>query len=134
MEKTAEFSVKAKGFLDGRFAEQLDAYARQWSPYYNFAFTKEREPYSSFSLSGALHPHEYARLLAATKQKIGVLAQQMLEGQIAAAPYQMNRRSPCSGCEYKPVCKFDWEINSYRFLSSMSKEDVLSALEEAADE
>jgi ATP-dependent helicase/nuclease subunit B len=134
MEKTAEFSVKAKGFLDGRFAEQLDAYARQWSPYYNFAFTKEREPYSSFSISGALHPHEYARLLAATKQKIGVLAQQMLEGQIAAAPYQMNRRSPCSGCEYKPVCKFDWEINSYRFLSSMSKEDVLSALEEAADE
>lgn len=133
MEEPRKFPFQARGFLDGRFAEQLDSKANQRSPYYNFAWDKEGRPYSYFSRSGALYPEQFEQLLAATEQKILTLSEQMLTGRIDVAPYQLAGKSPCSLCDYKSVCKFDWQINSYRLLPTMKKEEVLAILQENAN-
>ena len=32
----------------------------------------------------------------------------------------------CSNCDYRPVCRFDWQTNDYRFLKRVSKSEVLT--------
>ncbi len=134
VEEPAGFPFKARGFFNGHFAEYLDRQARQRSAYYNFAFrTKDRQPYSDFGRSGVLYPEQFERLLAASQRKVQQIAEQIRRGEISAAPYRLSRKSPCKECDYQSVCKFDWELNRYRTLSPMRKEDVLRALEEEAN-
>jgi ATP-dependent helicase/DNAse subunit B len=34
--------------------------------------------------------------------------------------------SPCSFCDYQALCRFDWQINDYRFLDAKGKLDVVA--------
>jgi len=128
LDKPGQFPFKAKGFLDERFARLLIDPAQK-SGYYNFSFNKEGQ-LARVSQSGILTPEQFERFLSATQSILQNLAGQLFDGCIEIAPYRLGRTSPCSYCDYRPVCKFDWEINSYRFLPSLKKTDVLEKLEE----
>ena len=58
------------------------------------------------------------------------LAQEIVSGKIDTSPYRLGQVSPCSYCKYKPVCRFDWQINDYNFLKPMSKFRVIEMAEE----
>jgi len=122
------FRHKAKGIFDGRFAGNLDSNAAKDSRFYNFYVTKDAEPYGSYNNRGALKPDDFQNVLSFAEWKIIALAGDILTGKIAIRPYRIGTASPCSYCKYKPVCRFDWQINSYNPLPSLDKREVLEKM------
>jgi ATP-dependent helicase/DNAse subunit B len=112
--------------FDGHFAESLDGRCEKSSHYYSFAW-KDEEPYSDYGRKDAVRPEDFAAVLRFAEEKIRTLGWGIVSGDIRAFPYRLGTQSPCSHCDYRPVCKFDWQLNEYHFLSSMNKAGVLIA-------
>ncbi|MFQ6035463.1 MAG: PD-(D/E)XK nuclease family protein [Sedimentisphaerales bacterium] len=127
-QKTDSFNHKAKGLFNGGFAQQIDKKASQDSKFYNFYVTKDGQPYGHYEDRGALKPADFERVLKFTERKIIELAGKILSGIIHVRPYRLSGKSPCSFCKYKPVCRFDWQINDYNFLESLNKLQVLEKI------
>ena len=127
-DKTGSFEYKAKGIFNGEFARQLDVKALKDSKFYNFYVTKDDEPYGSYANRGALKPADFDKVLKFTEKKIVELAERIVSGRIEVKPYRLSDRSPCVYCKYKPVCRFDWQINDYNHLVSLGKEQILEKI------
>jgi ATP-dependent helicase/nuclease subunit B len=127
----SKFTRKARGILNGQYARSLDPAASKDSRFYNFFVTKDGEPYGKYNSLGALTPADFEAFLKFCSRKIAKLAGQITSGKITATPYRLGTVSPCSQCEYKPVCRFDWQINSYNLLTSVNKQQVLEKITNA---
>jgi ATP-dependent helicase/nuclease subunit B len=123
------FEYKAKGILNGDFFQQLDASAGSgWGKYYNFRISSKDGQYGDYGRSGALRPNDFEKVLEFTGEKIVELAKEILSGKIKVWPYKLGTMSPCGYCKYKPVCRFDWQINDYNLLGPLSKLQVLEKI------
>jgi ATP-dependent helicase/nuclease subunit B len=132
--KSDSFDYKAKGVFDGEFYLQLDGQTDSgWSRFYNFRITAKDKQYGNYANSGALNTNHFKKLLRFTKWKITQLAQEIVSGKIDVSPYRLGQESPCSYCKYKPVCRFDWQINDYNLLESLGKLQVLERAEVVDD-
>ncbi|GAF82110.1 unnamed protein product, partial [marine sediment metagenome] len=128
--KTDTFNYKAKGIFNGRFFQLLDSAASSgWSKFYSFRITSKDEQYGNYSISAALKPDDFEKVLRFTEQKILKLVQEILSGGIDVRPYRLSDKSPCSYCEYNSVCRFDWQINDYNPLVSFGKTEVLEKMD-----
>ena len=124
--RSDSFEYKAKGIFDGRFYQQLDSSTDSgWSRFYSFRITSKDQQYGNYTISGALKPNDFEGLLRFAEQKMIQLAQEIVSGKIDVSPYRLGQVSPCSYCKYKSLCRFDWQINDYNFLESLSKSRVL---------
>ncbi|MDI6450176.1 PD-(D/E)XK nuclease family protein [Anaerobaca lacustris] len=123
----AERSIrKARGLFDGQYAGGLDPEAgAHWSRFYNFCVTKDDGQYGRYATSGSLRPDDFNRVLAFTRETIVALAGGIVGGRIDVHPYRLGTASACSSCDFKAVCRFDWQINDYRFLDAKGKLDVI---------
>ena len=120
--KTDTSEYKAKGIFNGEYAPQLDqAVQSKWSSFYNFRDTKNNGQYGDYAKSGALKPDDFDAFLRFTEKKIAELAEQILSGSIDVHPYRLGTSSACTYCKYRPVCRFDWQINDYNPLETVSK-------------
>ncbi|MBN2456763.1 MAG: exodeoxyribonuclease V subunit gamma [Sedimentisphaerales bacterium] len=119
------FRHKVSGFFNGNYAAYLDKNAAKESRYYNFFVKKQGQPYGIYEKRGILEPDHFEKVLRFTKDKIIALAQEILSGKIDIQPYRLGQDSACSRCRYKTVCRFDWQINDYIFLESVTKMQVL---------
>ncbi len=127
--KTDTFNYKAKGMFNGSFFQLLDGAASSgWSKFYSFRITSRDEQYGNYSISAALRPDDFEKVLRFTEQKILKLVQEILSGEIDVRPYRLSGKSPCSYCEYNSVCRFDWQINDYNPLVSLGKTEVLEKI------
>jgi ATP-dependent helicase/nuclease subunit B len=123
------FNYKAKGIFNGEFFDQLDGLTSSgWSEFYSFHISKRDNQYGDYGKSGALRPNDFEKVLEFTEQKIIELAEEILSGGIDVKPYRLGTDSPCSFCDYKAVCRFDWQINDYNFLESVGKNAVLKLI------
>ncbi|WP_428939794.1 PD-(D/E)XK nuclease family protein [Fontivita pretiosa] len=77
---------------------------------------------------------EFVALLRMVERKLAELGDRILSGQIDIAPYRLGRDSPCSGCEYSAVCRFDVAFNRYNFLSGMKRQEALAKAVQQAQE
>ncbi len=127
-DKSISFGYKAKGIFNGEFAQQLDRQALKDSRFYNFYVTKDGQPYGIYEGRGALRPNDFETTLKFTEDKIIRLAGEILSGKIDVKPYRLSGQSPCRYCKYKSVCRFDWQINDYNFLESLSKKKCLEKI------
>jgi ATP-dependent helicase/nuclease subunit B len=119
---------KAKGIFSGELAPALDANAAKDSRYYNFYVKSDGEPYGHYHNRGALEPDDFHKVLAFVDTKIKELASRLVSGAIDIAPYRLNNQSPCGYCDYGGLCRFDWQINHYTYLTTHSKTEVLEAI------
>jgi len=126
-QKTDSFDYKAKGVFNGEFYQQLDSLDS--NRFYNFFVTKKGDQYGYDNISGALRPVAFEEVLRFTEQKILELVKEILSGEIDIKPYRLGGQSPCSYCEYKSVCRFDWQINDYNPLISLGKSEVLEKMD-----
>jgi ATP-dependent helicase/nuclease subunit B len=122
------FEHKAKGIFDGRFAGELDAGASGDSEFYSFYVTKDGQPYGSYGNRAAVKPVAFAKVRDFARRRIIALAGEITSGRITANPYRIGTEVACSFCKYKPVCRFDWQINDYNFLKSLGKTQVLDVM------
>jgi len=66
---------------------------------------------------------DFAALMNFVRLRVAKLAERILDGEIAVAPYRMGDVRPCSHCPYRGVCQFDSlvEGNGYRDLPSLDR-------------
>jgi len=127
--KEEKFEYKAKGILNGEFFQQLDTSSSSgWGKYYNFRISSKDVQYGDYGKSGALKPDDFDKVLEFTEQRIVELAGEILSGKIEVRPYRLGTMSPCGYCKYKPVCRFDWQINDYNSLEPLRKLQVLEKI------
>ena len=126
--KTDSFNYKAKGLFNGSIAQHLERDALRDSKFYNFYVTKDGQPYGNYEKRGALKPDDFKKVLEFTERKITKLAEEITSGKINVQPYRLGTESPCNYCKYKPLCRFDWQINDYNFLEPLYKPQVLEKI------
>ncbi|HSV26351.1 MAG TPA: PD-(D/E)XK nuclease family protein, partial [Sedimentisphaerales bacterium] len=126
-ERTAQ-RRKSYGIFNGEYHRALDPGAQKWSNYYNYCVSTKGDQYSYYGISGAIRPDEFSRTMNYARRLIASAAGRILDGHIAVHPFRKGSQSPCSFCDYQPVCRFDWQINDYNFLRSMNKQQVLDVL------
>jgi ATP-dependent helicase/nuclease subunit B len=127
--KSEKFRRKAKGLFNGEYASILDSQTTAGqSTFYNFGFSQKDGQYGWYSSSGALTPEDFQKILAFTRAKVIELAKGIVAGDIAVKPYRLKGRSPCSMCEFMPLCRFDWHINDYNFMESVDKTAALEKM------
>ena len=131
-EKKDSFGYKAKGIFDGRIARQLDEQLTSGnSEFYNFYVKKDGQPYGSYNSRGALKPDDFKKMLTFAQTKIIALAEKIISGEICITPYKSGTKRACDYCDYKSLCRFDWQINKYNHLDSIGKEKVLQQMEQS---
>jgi len=122
------FNYKAKGIFNGEFYRQLDNAAGGWSKFYNFRVSAKDEQYGNYAISAALKPGDFESVLKFAEQRVVQLAGDIFAGKIDIRPYRISDDSPCGNCKYKPVCRFDWQINDFNPLLSLVKTEVLEKI------
>lgn len=128
--QTERFEYKTNGIFHGQYAARIDNTVQTgWSRFYNYGVSKKDGQYGYYASSGALRPDDFDKFLEYAEQKICDLTAQMSKGRIEVSPYRLNTEVPCGWCKYRSVCRFDWQINDYRRLDSVSKMDFLKAAE-----
>jgi ATP-dependent helicase/nuclease subunit B len=127
----SRFAHKAKGIFNGCYFQQLDSTtASGWSPFYNFYIGKEDGQYANYGKSSVLKPDDFDAILKFTEEKVARIAGQIFSGKIDVNPYRLSGKSPCENCDYKPVCRFDWQINDYNLLSATGKQQALEKMQD----
>ena len=124
------FGRKANGFFDGEYFQHLDPEAgSRRSRFYNFGVTSKDAQYGYYATSGALRPKEFQAVLQYVRDKIVALAAEIAAGRVSVHPYRLGKQAACAHCDYRAVCRFDWQVNDYHILESKGK---LAVVEEGA--
>jgi ATP-dependent helicase/nuclease subunit B len=125
--------IKPRGIFDFDAIRALDSELRngQTSEVVSARVNKDGRPGRS-SGGDAATGEELAALLEHVRRTIGELADGILAGVIAVAPYRLNKQSPCARCEFKDVCRFDPQVDHYDHLAPMKREQVLAKVVEAS--
>jgi ATP-dependent helicase/nuclease subunit B len=117
--KAEKFQHKANGLFNGRFFQHLDS--TNSNKFYNFFVKQDGNQYGYDNISGAIKPDDFEKIMKFTESKFIGFVQEILSGKIDVHPYRLSGESACTYCKYKPVCRFDWQINDYSFLESLGK-------------
>jgi len=124
--KAEKFQHKANGLFNGRFFQHLDS--TNSNKFYNFFVKQDSNQYGYDNISGAIKPDDFEKIMKFTESKFIGFVQEILSGKIDVHPYRLSGESACTYCKYKPVCRFDWQINEYNFLESADKLKTLEKI------
>ncbi|QJD83656.1 helicase-exonuclease AddAB subunit AddB [Cohnella herbarum] len=78
---------------------------------------------------------EWEVLRGSVRSQIRRIGKRIVDGDVAITPYRMDKRSPCTFCDFRPVCHFDSQVegNAYQALSKAgSKEELWQRLANGA--
>ncbi|MFA6177136.1 MAG: hypothetical protein WC765_11220, partial [Phycisphaerae bacterium] len=116
--------------FNGEFYKFIDASTEsKSSPFYSFSFTKNDGQFGRYEFSSLLRQEDFEKLLLIVKNKLKELGNRIVSGTIDIKPYKCIKQIPCTNCVYKPICRFDRQINDYADIGKISKEDYFSELD-----
>jgi ATP-dependent helicase/nuclease subunit B len=119
---------KPKGIFDGEFYKFIDAQTEsKASQFYNFAITQKDGQFGYYESSSLLRQEDFEKLLSIVKNKIKELGLRIVSGTIDIKPYKCIKRIPCTNCVYKPICRFDRQINDYAEIKNISKTEFFQS-------
>lgn len=80
--------------------------------------------------SSVLTKEEFKTLQKHIDKVIKEIAGEIYSGEIGIRPYynQKKKKTPCDYCEYKSICNFDTNCNSYYYIPNKSKEQILEEI------
>ena len=80
--------------------------------------------------SKTLEPDDFDSFLAYTREKEKELGEQITDGQVQAAPYELNGQTGCDYCAYRDICGFDPRLDgySYKSLVKLTREEVVGLM------
>ncbi|MDD5134166.1 MAG: exodeoxyribonuclease V subunit gamma [Phycisphaerae bacterium] len=121
---------KPKGVFNGEFFNLIDCETETgYSSFYNFQVTKDNKQFGRYETSSLLYNADFSKLLSFTKNKLKELGGRITAGTIDINPYKYIKKIPCTHCPYKPVCRFDWQMNEYRNIEKFSKTEFFKTVE-----
>lgn len=97
------------------------------SEHYN-VFIKKDGKLGRRDSSDAVESEEFRGMLEHTRRELGRLADALLDGCIAVAPYRLGDKGPCDWCEMGGVCRHEYVTSRTRFLEKLKRTDVLDKL------
>ena len=117
---------------DPGVVERLDHYLQDKSA----VIPVEKKKDGSFSArSGILSREEMQLVSAYVDAKIRDIGREILDGKIAANPYEKGNEEACTYCAYKKVCGFDGSIPGYekRQLEDLDKQTLMQRMQETTE-
>lgn len=117
---------------DPEVVERLDHYLQDKSA----VIPVEKKKDGSFSArSGILSREEMQLVSAYVDAKIRDIGREILDGKIAANPYEKGNEEACTYCAYKKVCGFDSSIPGYdkRQLEDLDKQTLMQRMQETVE-
>ena len=118
---------------DPEVVERLDRYMQDKS----MVIPVEKKKDGSFSArSGILSREEMQLVSSYVDAKIRDIGREILDGKIAANPYEKGNEEACTYCAYKKVCGFDGSIPGYekRQLEDLDKQTLMQRMQETVEE
>ncbi len=121
-------SAKPRGLILFDRFQVLDSSADAgWSEHYTVRRNKDGG-LGDVDKSDAADQKSFDAVLAHTRNKLGELADGILDGNIAVNPYRLGTFSPCSWCPMTSVCRFEMGLCDVRFLESLQRSEVFARL------
>ena len=117
---------------DPAVVERLDRFLQDKSK----VIPVEKKKDGSFSArSGILSREELQVVSAYVDTKIRQIGREILDGKIAANPYEKGNEEACTYCAYKKVCGFDGSIPGYekRQLEDLDKQALMQRMQETVE-
>jgi ATP-dependent helicase/nuclease subunit B len=65
------------------------------------------------------------------RSRIAELGDRMIDGDISVAPARLGTWVPCNFCEYRSVCRFDYQTDHPRRLEHLSRSEAFKRMSEA---
>ncbi|MCH7814358.1 MAG: PD-(D/E)XK nuclease family protein, partial [Planctomycetes bacterium] len=78
--------------------------------------------------SDASYSDDFDRVLEHTRYRLGQLADRIIDGDVAVAPYRLGRSSPCGWCSFGRVCGFEFGQPGLRFLDKLTRTQAFEML------
>lgn len=121
-------ATKARGILD---AAKLDLFEHDppdgWSPVLQI-FRKKDGSLGCPETTDAISSDDFQAVLSFVERTLGQLGDDILDGQIAVTPYRLRNQSPCTYCEYRPVCRFEITDGAARYLTTLKRNDAIEQM------
>lgn len=117
---------------DPAVVERLDRFLQDKSK----VIPVEKKKDGSFSArSGILSREELHVVSAYVDTKIRQIGREILDGKLAANPYEKGNEEACTYCAYKKVCGFDGSIPGYekRQLEDLDKQTLMQRMQETTE-
>ena len=117
---------------DPGVVERLDRYMQDKS----VVIPVEKKKEGSFSArSGVLSREEMQLISSYVDAKIRSIGREILDGKIAANPYEKGNEEACTYCAYKKVCGFDGSIPGYekRQLEDLDKQALMQRMQKTVE-
>jgi len=112
--------------------ERLDRYMQDKS----VVIPVEKKKDGSFSARSSVLSREEMQLISSyVDAKIRSIGREILDGKIAANPYEKGNEEACTYCAYKKVCGFDGSIPGYekRQLEDLDKQALMQRMQETVE-
>ncbi len=77
----------------------------------------------------ALESEDFDRLMQRVRFIVGRMCDDILDGQIPVRPYRQGKTMPCTYCDYRSVCRFEFPEAEVRYLDSLKKQEVWKLLQ-----
>lgn len=117
---------------DPRVVERLDRYMQDKS----VVIPVEKKKDGSFSARSSVLSREEMQLISSyVDAKIRSIGREILDGKIAANPYEKGNEEACTYCAYKKVCGFDGSIPGYekRQLEDLDKQALMQRMQKTVE-
>ena len=113
---------KARGFYDGDYYVSLDNTidAGMSSAFYAIGIKKDGG-FNKNASGDMLTSQELEQMTQFIRRKIGEICDSIIAGDISISPCSLKGRAACENCDFKPLCRFDRQINGYNILVDMGR-------------
>jgi len=102
----------------------LDNAIEGYSEFLKIALKKDETFYST-ALPYVKTSEEFALLLSHVEKKLVETAQKIMAGEIGISPYALDKRTPCTFCQYSAVCQFDSLLPENEYRRLVKSEDAV---------
>jgi ATP-dependent helicase/nuclease subunit B len=81
-----------------------------------FKYSLRRDGVPDNRLADPMEPEQFIALLDTVEARLRDFGERIFAGEAAVAPYRRNTDTPCTFCDYQPVCRIDPWTHQYRSL------------------
>jgi ATP-dependent helicase/nuclease subunit B len=120
--------IKPRGIFDLGVANKLDNSLGDGYSQVIQLFLKKDGSIGRPNDSDAAAAEEFAALLGHVEGRIAKFADEIISGRIDIRPYRMGKTTPCSSCEFRPLCRLEPSPGCYDDLEAMSRPETFQKM------
>lgn len=115
----------ARGLLHDAYLSNvgIESPASAWSPFHSIYRNKDGN-LGRIDSNDAVDGPAFDAMLQQTRQRMGELADGILDGSMPIRPYRLGTFSPCSWCRMPVVCRFESGLCDVQYLETLKRSEI----------